>query len=67
MLTHFQWKSSNRREWSFSFFYEGQFISGIYYKDGKIDWSHSMLTDESKKKLEPRIHDLMLYHVYEKH
>lgn len=69
MITHFQFKelANNfiRREWGFSFNYEGQYITGKYYKNGKIDWNHP-LTDNQIKILEPRIHDLMLYHVYEK-
>ncbi|MFC0473717.1 DUF5342 family protein [Halalkalibacter kiskunsagensis] len=68
MLAHFQWKSNlSLREWSFSFFHDGQFITGTYYKNGHIKWGQSVLTAESKKKLEPHIHDLMLYHVYEQH
>ncbi|WP_332694080.1 DUF5342 family protein [Halalkalibacter lacteus] len=69
MIAHFQWKSNNLvlREWSFSFFHEGQYITGMYYKDGQIDWGPSALTAKTKMKLKPYIHDLMLYHVYEQH
>jgi hypothetical protein len=71
MLSHFQWKELRnnllRREWFFSFFCEGQFITGIYYKDGSIDWGNTILSEEKKKWLEPKIHDLMLFHVYEEH
>ncbi|MDT8862043.1 YheE family protein [Alkalihalobacillus sp. MEB130] len=71
MLVHFQYKELRnnllRREWSFSFFYEGRYMTGTYYKDGRIKWNDDDLTLEKKEKLEPHIHDLMLYHVYEEH
>lgn len=71
MLSHFQWKELRnnlvRREWSFSFYFEGTYFTGVYHKDGSIDWGDLSLSDERKKRLEPQIHDLMLYHVYEQH
>ncbi|MCL7747022.1 YheE family protein [Halalkalibacter alkaliphilus] len=71
MLVHFQWKELRnnllRREWAFSFFHEGQYMSGIYYKNGSIKWGDSNVSSQKKEKLEPYVHDLMLYHVYEQH
>ncbi|KHF39167.1 YheE family protein [Halalkalibacter okhensis] len=71
MLAHFQWKELRnnllRREWAFSFFHEGQYMTGVYHKDGSIKWGDSSLSSEQKAKLEPFVHDLMLYHVYEQH
>lgn len=71
MISHFQWKELRnnlaRREWSFSFFHEGQYVTGIYHKNGTVEWNGPLLTDEKRKELEPHIHDLMLYHVYEEH
>ncbi|ARK29150.1 YheE family protein [Halalkalibacter krulwichiae] len=71
MLSHFQWKELRnnlvRREWAFSFFFDGNYITGIYHKNGEIDWGEANLTSNQKEILEPQIHDLMLYHVYEQH
>ena len=71
MLSHFQWKELRnnlvRREWSFSFYFKGTYLTGVYHKDGTIDWGHVEISDEKKNILEPQIHDLMLFHVYEQH
>ncbi|TWI56194.1 YheE family protein [Halalkalibacter nanhaiisediminis] len=71
MISHFQWKELRnnlvRREWTISFFHKGQYITGIYHQNGTIAWNESLLTNDSKKELEPQIHELMLYHVYEEH
>jgi hypothetical protein len=71
LISHFQWKELRnnlvRREWAFSFFYAGSYLTGTYHKDGSIDWNHPVPTEDKKKELEPKVHDLMLYHVYEEH
>ncbi|GAE25869.1 hypothetical protein JCM9140_1890 [Halalkalibacter wakoensis JCM 9140] len=71
MIHHFQWKEIQknvvRSEWAFSFYYGGSYYTGIYHKDGSIDWGTMDVDVKTKEKLEPLVHDLMLYHVYEKH
>ncbi|GAE35657.1 DUF5342 family protein [Halalkalibacter akibai] len=71
MISHFQWKELKnnlvRSEWAFSFFHEGHYYTGTYFKDGSINWNQDTLTLEKKKLLEPKLHDLMLFHVYENH
>ncbi|BAB04862.1 YheE family protein [Halalkalibacterium halodurans] len=71
MISHFQWKELRnnllRREWSFSFFTQGTYYHGIYDKEGAIHWGTPAPSDALKQTLEPKIHDLMLYHIYEEH
>ncbi|WP_100371897.1 YheE family protein [Bacillus sp. FJAT-45037] len=71
MISHFQWKEIRnnlvRQEWAFSFYYQGQYLTGSYHKDGSMTWGQPTPSVEQRQELEPRIHDLMLYHVYEEH
>ncbi|UOE95467.1 MULTISPECIES: YheE family protein [Bacillaceae] len=71
MLSHFQWKELRnnlvRQEWEISFFFEGTYYRGTYFKDGSIEWHTLPKTDDDRRKLELQVHDLMLYHVYEDH
>ena len=69
MISHFEWKSLYETEkipgWSFSFYYEKKRYKGVYHKDGSITWITNIPKDDAKKELESRIHELMLYHVYD--
>ena len=69
MISHFEWKSLYETEkipgWQFSFYFEKKRFMGVYHKDGSITWMGDFLTEQAKKELEPRIHELMLYHVYD--
>ncbi|MDQ0254195.1 hypothetical protein J2S74_001570 [Evansella vedderi] len=71
MLTHFHYKEIKNnlinQEWSFSFYYKQKKYLGNYYKDGTIKWDNPSPKEEDKKFLETCVHDLMLFHVYEKH
>ncbi|MGO4887513.1 DUF5342 family protein [Anaerobacillus sp. MEB173] len=71
MISHFQWKVIKdnlvRSEWAFSFFYSGSYYKGTYFKDGSIEWQGLKPDEKVLKDIELHIHDLMLYHVYEKH
>ncbi|MDQ0153723.1 YheE family protein [Robertmurraya andreesenii] len=69
MITHFQYKPLYENKempgWRFSFYYKKQKITGIYHPDGQIEWtSESKPTDEET--LIKQIHEIMLFHVYDK-
>lgn len=52
--------------WHISFYYKKQKYNGIYHQDGKIEWTDHQPTAEDLQKLEKQIHELMLFHVYDK-
>ncbi|MBT2759436.1 YheE family protein [Mesobacillus foraminis] len=68
MLTHFQYKPLYEHAdipgWRFSFYYMRQRHSGIYHPEGRIEWTSGF--PAAKSILEAQIHDLMLFHVYDK-
>ncbi|WP_075981549.1 YheE family protein [Bacillus massilinigeriensis] len=70
MLTHFQFKPLFEHKqipgWSFSFYYQKQKINGIYHQNGSIEWTSIKPAEEDEKKLIEQIHELMLFHVYDK-
>ena len=70
MLTHFQYhslyKNTDIPGWHISFYYKRQKYNGIYHQVGKIEWKDSQPTTEDLRKLESQIHELMLFHVYDK-
>ena len=69
MISHFTFQSLYQTEkipgWSFSFYYEGKRYTGVYHKDGSIEWTNALPSESSLKELESRLHELMLYHVYD--
>ncbi|PQD95546.1 hypothetical protein CYL18_09695 [Pradoshia eiseniae] len=69
MISHFTFQSLYQTEkipgWSFSFYYEGKRYTGVYHKDGSIEWTNNLPSESSLKELESRLHELMLYHVYD--
>ena len=69
LISHFEWKSLYETEkipgWKFSFYYDRKRYIGVYHKDGSITWINSTPEEEKKKELESRIHELMLFHVYD--
>jgi hypothetical protein len=70
MLTHFQYKSLYKNTdipgWHISFFYKNQKYNGIYHQDGKIEWTDVTPSSGEIPQLEKQIHELMLFHVYDK-
>ena len=69
MISHFEWKSLYETDkipgWKFSFYYDRKRYNGIYHKDGSINWVNTTPNDSTKKELESKVHELMLYHVYD--
>ena len=69
MISHFTFQSLYQTEkipgWSYSFYYERKRYTGIYHKDGSIEWTNGLPPESSLKELESRLHELMLYHVYD--
>ncbi|PKR86659.1 YheE family protein [Heyndrickxia camelliae] len=70
MIQHFQYKSlysnDNLPGWSFSFYYQKQIITGVYHPDGKIEWKTERFNPENEDEIKKQIHEIMLYHVYDK-
>ena len=70
MLTHFQFKPLYENEaipgWLFSFYFKKLRRTGRYLQDGKIEWAENPPEDADRKTLENQIHELMLYHVYDR-
>lgn len=67
MISHFQFteRSKGLAGWNFSFFYKGKRLSGIYHRNGSIEW-HGDGPSTDHEKLQSQIHELMLFHVYDK-
>ncbi|WP_028402489.1 YheE family protein [Ectobacillus panaciterrae] len=69
MFTHFHWKplfaSESLPGWSFSFFFQKVYYTGIYHKDGGVEWTGPQPPEQYEKQVVSYIHELMLFHVYE--
>lgn len=70
MLTHFQFKplyeNTQIPGWSFSFYFKKQKYNGIYHQDGSIEWTSAVPSIDDNSSLIEQIHELMLFHVYDK-
>ena len=70
MLLHFQYKplfsNAELPGWSLTFFYKRQKHKAIYHQNGRIEWMSHAPDSKDLPLLETQIHELMLYHVYEK-
>lgn len=69
MILHFQFQSmfSNQQlpGWTFSFYFQQTKMTGLYQADGQIHWT-SNVPDNVKTELEKQVHDLMIFHVYDR-
>jgi hypothetical protein len=70
MISHFQFKSIYEHQqlpgWTFSFYFQKQKFTGIYHPNGTIEWTSAAPQEENESSLIGQIHELMLFHVYEK-
>jgi hypothetical protein len=70
MLQHFQYKSlfanTEIPGWHISFYYKKQKHHAIYHQSGTIEWKENEPSEEAKPQLQAQIHELMLFHVYDK-
>lgn len=70
MLTHFQYKplypDTQLPGWELSFYFGRQQYQAIYHKDGTIEYTGASPGPEQEKQLADMIHELMIYHVYDK-
>jgi hypothetical protein len=70
LITHFQYKplfeNSEMPGWHLSFYFQKLKYTGIYYRNGEIEWTSSIPEQTSAAALKAQIHELMLYHVYDK-
>ncbi|UAC48954.1 YheE family protein [Bacillus aquiflavi] len=68
MLTHFQLQSLYENKqmpgWRISFYYKREKYTAIYHQNGSIEWTSSIPPEINKKN--EQIHELMLFHVYDK-
>lgn len=69
MLQHFQIQSLYEDKrlpgWTFSFYFHQQKIAGIYYSDGKIEWTSKAPDEPDNSALQKQVHDLMIFHIYD--
>ncbi|PIC63002.1 hypothetical protein CSV79_13955 [Sporosarcina sp. P13] len=67
MLQHFSYKkmfaNTDLPGWTVSFYYRNKHYTADYHKDGSIQWTSTIPTDESN--VQQMVHDLMTFHVYE--
>lgn len=70
MITHFQFQPLFSSEqipgWRFSFYYQKLKFTGLYHKDGQIEWLGEAPDGTEEELLKKQIHELMLFHVYDK-
>lgn len=71
MIQHFQYKSLYKNEqlpgWIISFYFDKERFEGTYHSDGRIEWSSPhKFKNNNEERLKNQIHELMLYHVYDK-
>ena len=70
MITHFQFKplfeNKDMPGWHFSIYFKKQKFTGIYHPNGDIEWTSSQPPHESVDDMKAQIHELMLFHVYDK-
>ncbi|HET7577935.1 MAG TPA: DUF5342 family protein [Bacillales bacterium] len=71
MFQHFTFKpvASKKRlrtDYQFSFFYQGVYYQGVYHYNGQMDWFNPEPAEEDLETFESQIHELMLFHVYDK-
>jgi len=71
LISHFQLKEIDTgkrflKAYEFSFFFQGGHFRGYYHPNGKIDWYDPAPPDEAIQRLQSQVHELMLFHVYEK-
>lgn len=59
-------KKSRRKNYQFSFFYQNIHYHGIYNYNGAIEWIHPIPKESDRSDLESQVHELMLFHVYDK-
>lgn len=69
MIQHFQFKNMYENNqlpgWTFSFYFSGTKYTGIYHKDGRIEWTCPNPSADKEEILKKQLHELMLFHVYE--
>ncbi|RDI47893.1 YheE family protein [Falsibacillus pallidus] len=70
MIQHFQFQPMYKEQrlpgWTISFYFKQNRYEGNYLPDGKIEWTSAAPPEDSVQALSSQIHDLMLYHVYDK-
>lgn len=70
VLQHFTFQpvfsKKRRKNYRFSFFHQGTYYRGLYHYNGTIEWDEPDPLEEDRGSLESQIHELMLFHVYDK-
>lgn len=70
MFQHFTFKplltkKRRRKNYQFSFFYQGTYYRGLYHYNGEIEWYDPVPAEEDRETFESQVHELMLFHVYD--
>jgi hypothetical protein len=70
LITHFQYKplfeNKDMPGWHVSFYFQKLKYTGIYHPNGDIEWTSNIPSADSEKAMKAQIHELMLFHVYDK-
>lgn len=70
MFQHFTFKpviskKRRRKNYQFSFYFQGTYYRGLYHYNGQIEWYEPQPNETDISKLEAQVQELMLYHVYD--
>lgn len=69
MITHFQYRKLYKHlqlpGWRISFYCNGVHYDGIYHKNGDIEWGLLAPPKQEEADIHSRIHELMLFHIYD--
>ncbi|WP_210364685.1 YheE family protein [Bacillus sp. REN3] len=69
MITHFQFKplfaNKEMPGWRFSFYHNKLKYTGMYHRNGDIEWTSNKPPEQYEEALKTQIHELMLFHVYD--
>lgn len=69
MFQHFTFKpllsKILRKDYQFSFYFQGTQYRGLYYYNGQIEWQDPVPAEQDRGNLESQVQELMLYHVYD--
>lgn len=67
MLQHFKYRKmftdTDLPGWTISFYYQNNYYTADYQKDGSVNWTSDIPSDETD--VLKMVHELMTFHVYE--
>lgn len=70
MFQHFTYKpilsKERRTNYRISFFFRGTQHRALYHYNGEIEWFDPAPSEKDRGNLESQVHELMLFHVYDR-